>query len=290
MAFLQRFRRLPSSGIRALTSRQCSTGSASLVEVDREDAVCLIGINRPDVRNAVSVETARQLQVAFCRFEEDPSLSVAILYGKGGTFCAGWDLKQLAGLDPEQTAETLQLGPMGPTAIQFSKPVIGALNGYAVAGGLELAIMCDLRIAEKSTVMGIFNRRFGVPLVDGCTVRLPKLIGLSRALDLILTGRPVDADEALRIGLVNRVVPDGKALEEAKELARQLASFPQACMRNDRNSTLRNTFSCESFDEAIKYEHDQGLDVIRQESVPGAKRFADGSGRSGRFDDFNSKL
>ncbi|XP_041468513.1 probable enoyl-CoA hydratase echA8 [Lytechinus variegatus] len=291
MVFLQRFRSfLPNAAMR-VGVRYCSSGSLRRVEVEREDKICLIGINRPDVRNAVDPETAKQLQVAFCRFEEDPELSVAVLYGKGGNFCAGWDLKNLAKQDPETVADSLQPGPMGPTAMQFSKPVIGAVSGYAVAGGMELALICDLRVAEKSSIMGVFNRRFGVPLIDGCTVRLPKIIGLSRALDLILTGRPVDADEALGMGLVNRVVPDGQALTEAKKLAKLLTTFPdQRAMLGDRHATLRNTYDSQGFEEAIKYEFERGVGVIAKESVKGAGRFADGQGRKGSYEDFKSKL
>lgn len=291
MAFLQRFRSILPVSVRTVGVRYCSSGSPSTVDVEREDKICLIGINRPEVRNSVNPETAKQLQVAFCRFEEDPDLSVAIVYGKGGNFCAGWDLKNLAKRDPAKIADQIQLGPMGPTAMQFSKPVIGAVSGYAVAGGLELALMCDLRVAEKSSIMGVFNRRFGVPLIDGCTVRLPKIIGLSRALDLILTGRPVDADEALSMGLVNRVVPDGQALNEAKKLAKLLTAFPdQTAMLGDRHSTLRNAYESQGFKEAMKYEFDRGVGVLAKESVRGAGRFADGQGRKGSYDDFKSKL
>lgn len=271
--------------------RQCSSGSSITVDVEKEDKVCLIGINRPNARNAVDIDTAKQLQKAFCQFEEDPDLGIAILYGKGGTFCAGWDLKQLAKSDASNVEMALKLGPMGPTAIQYSKPVIGALSGYAVAGGMELALICDLRIAEKSSVMGVFNRRFGVPLVDGCTVRLPKIVGLSRALDLIMTGRPVGAEEALQMGLVNRVVPDGQALDEAKKLARELMAFPdQEALMGDRRATLRNTYDSPSFEDAIRYEYENGIKVLAKESIGGAKRFADGQGRKGSYEDFKSKL
>ncbi|XP_044310964.1 mevalonyl-coenzyme A hydratase sidH-like isoform X3 [Varanus komodoensis] len=243
-----------------------------------------IGINRPEVRNAVDQETARLLLDAFRAFEGDPSLTVAVLHGLGGNFCAGYDLKELA-----HSATSIKLeqdvtkgpGPMGPTRMTFSKPVIAAVSGYAVAGGLELSLLADLRVVEESAIFGVFCRRFGVPLIDGGTVRLPKLIGLSRALELILTGRPVSAQEAYQFGLANRIVPNGQALQHAIELAEQISAFPQQCMRADRNSAYYGAFDTSSFMEAMQFEYDSGLQVILKESIPGAKKFSLGHGRGG---------
>ncbi|KAJ6633787.1 hypothetical protein lerEdw1_014300 [Lerista edwardsae] len=207
--------------------------------------------------------------------------------GLGGNFCAGYDLKELAhnptAIKWEQDV-TKSPGPMGPSRMTFSKPVIAAVSGYAVAGGLELSLLADLRVMEESAILGVFCRRFGVfcvPLVDGGTVRLPKLIGLSRALDLILTGRPVSAQEAYQFGLANRIVPNGQALQHAVELAKQISAFPQQCMRGDRNSAYYSAFDASSFSEAMQFEFDTGIPVILEESVPGAKKFSLGQGRGG---------
>src|SRR5256714_12071389 len=205
------------------------------VTVEKNGAVTTVILHRPEVRNAVDRETAEALVTAFNDFAADAASSVAVLYGEGGTFCAGADLKAIAAGRGNRTEATGD-GPMGPSRMHLAKPVIAALAGYAVAGGLELALWCDLRVIEEDAVLGVFCRRWGIPLIDGGTVRLPRLIGLSRALDLILTGRPVDADEALSIGLANRVVPAGEALSAARALAAQIAAFPQACMRHDRLS------------------------------------------------------
>ncbi len=238
-----------------------------------------VTIDRPEVRNAVDPETAEALELAFVRFDADPALSVAVLTGAGGSFCAGFDLKALAA-GANYGLHEVGRGPMGPTRMVLEKPVIAAIEGYAVAGGLELALWCDLRVAARDATLGVFNRRFGVPLIDLGTVRLPRLIGQGRALDLVLTGRPVKAEEALRIGLVERVVERGAALAEAQKLAREIASFPQASMRGDRRSLL-NQWSL-GLDEATRAEYTAGVEAIRSgEALEGAKRFAEGSGRHG---------
>ena len=261
--------------------------AADTVIVEREGDVCVVTINRPAARNAVDRPTALGLADAFRDFDADATLSVAVLRGEGAHFCAGADLKavaqgteggQRAGLtlDPDLSAD----GPMGPTRLALSKPVIAAVEGYAVAGGLELALWCDLRVAAATATFGVFCRRFGVPLIDGGTVRLPRLIGESRALDLILTGRPVGADEALALGLANRVVPAGEARAAAVALARDIAALPQVCMRHDRASVKAQ--SGRPFDEAMAREFALGLETLRSgESVAGARRFASGEGRHG---------
>ncbi|XP_061095647.1 enoyl-CoA hydratase EchA19 isoform X2 [Conger conger] len=249
-------------------------------------SVLAVGINRPEVRNAVNQETARLLFEELSAFDSDPALSVAVLHGVGGNFCAGYDLKELghhsASLKLEQDVAKGP-APMGPSRMQLSKPMIAAISGYAVAGGLELALLADLRVVEQSAIMGVFCRRFGVPLIDGGTVRLPRLIGLSRALDLILTGRPVAAQEALAFGLANRVVPDGQALQAALELAEQISSFPQQCLRADRSSACYSAFDAPSFSQAMQYEFHNATPVIQAESIAGAGRFNSGTGRGGTF-------
>ena len=261
----------------------------STVVVERSAPVWTVTINRPEVRNAVDGPTARALAQAFRDFDADAHADVAVLTGAGGQFCAGADLKAVAQgicdnpranpLDADMTAD----GPMGPTRMRLRKPVIAAVEGHAVAGGLELALWCDLRVAATSAVFGVFCRRFGMPLIDGGTVRLPRLIGESRALDLILTGRPVPADEALMLGLANRVVPAGEALAAALALARQIAAFPQQCLRNDRASTLAQHGL--PLTEALAQEFALGLQTLASgESVGGAQRFAAGTGRHGRFE------
>lgn len=253
------------------------------VRVEHRDRITLVSITRPDVRNAVDGETARRLAAVFAAFDADPDSDVAVLYGESGTFCAGADLKAIADasggnpLSPEGDA------PMGPSRMVLGKPVIAAIAGHAVAGGLELALWCDMRVVERSAILGVYCRRWGVPLIDGGTVRLPRLIGHSRAMDLILTGRGVAADEALQMGLANRVVPDGEALTAALELAQQLTRFPQTCLRSDRLS------ACEqwgmSLDDALRNEFERGVAVIAsRETVEGATRFASGKGRHGDFE------
>ncbi|XP_016396243.1 2,3-dehydroadipyl-CoA hydratase-like isoform X1 [Sinocyclocheilus rhinocerous] len=261
-------------------------GAGGTVISERRGTVMVIGINRPEARNAVNQETAQRLTEELSAFDQDNSLNVAVLYGVGGNFCAGFDLKELA-----QSSGSLKLeedvsccpGPMGPSRMRLSKPLIAAVSGYAVAGGLELALLADLRVVEESSIMGVFCRRFGVPLIDGGTVRLPQLIGLSRALDLILTGRPVKAQEALTFGLANRVVPDGQALQVALELAEQVSAFPQLCLRADRDSAYHAVFDSSSFTQSMQYEFDHGLPVIVAEAVTGATKFTLGAGRGGTF-------
>jgi enoyl-CoA hydratase len=247
------------------------------VHVSSDGPVLTVVIDRPEARNAVDRPTAEALVAAFRDFDEAAELSVAVLSGANGTFCSGADLKAIAtgrGNRVEATGD----GPMGPTRLRLTKPVIAAVSGYAVAGGLELALWCDLRVADESAVFGVFCRRWGVPLVDGGTVRLPRLIGTSRALDMILTGRAVPAAEAYAIGLANRLVPAGQALSAAQELGADLARLPQACMRADRLSTLEQ----DSLDEAaaLANEYAHGVAVLG-EAAAGAARFAAGSGRHG---------
>jgi enoyl-CoA hydratase len=250
----------------------------SKVEVAAESGVMTVTITRPEVRNAVDLETAAALSDAFRSFEKDANLSVAVLTGSGGHFCAGFDLKALAA-GPSRLAENGG-GPMGPTRMALSKPVIAAIEGYAVAGGLELALWCDVRVAAGNATLGVFNRRFGVPLIDMGTIRLPRLIGQGRALDMILSGRPVAADEALRIGLVERLVEPGHALAEAQALARKIADSPQGALRADRISAI-NQWSL-SLDDAASAEHKGGRDVLASgEAQEGARRFAKGAGRHG---------
>ena len=252
--------------------------------IQKENHIITILINRPTVKNAVDGETAHELATAFRLFEEDEDSYVAILGGNGGTFCAGADLKAIAGGGtPNRTAPTGD-GPMGPSRMLLSKPVIAAISGYAVAGGMELALWCDLRVMERTAVMGVFCRRWGVPLIDGGTFRLPRLIGMSRAMDLILTGRPVQGEEAFQIGLANRLAETGEALAAAKSLAEQLCAFPQNCMRNDRLSAYEQWNL--DIDNALSNEFAKGMETINsQETVTGAKRFASGKGRHGNFED-----
>ena len=250
------------------------------VLVRPEGPVLLVTINRPEVRNAVDAATAQALADAFREFDRNEAQRVAVLAGSGGTFCAGADLKGVAAGRGNRLSEEGD-GPMGPTRLLLSKPVIAAVEGHAVAGGLELALWCDLRVAAQDAVFGVYCRRFGVPLVDGGTIRLPRLIGHSNALDLILTGRGVSGDEALRMGLANRLVETGKAVDSALELARQLADLPQTCMRSDRLSTYEQWSL--PLAEAIRNEFRRGLQVIDSgETVEGARRFAAGQGRHGR--------
>ena len=258
--------------------------AVTITRTDTDDPVLTITLHRPECRNAVDGPTATALREAFETFEADASLRVAVFTGGGGHFCAGADLAALGNPARANHVEATGSapGPMGPTRLHFTKPVIAAVEGYAVAGGLELALMCDLRVAAKSAVFGVFCRRWGVPLIDGGTVRLPRLVGMGRALDLILTGRAVGADEALAMGLANRVVDDGQALAAALELARQLAKFPQRCMNADRASAYGQWDL--SLAEALRREGAGGFPVIEAEALAGAARFAAGAGRHGRFD------
>jgi enoyl-CoA hydratase/carnithine racemase len=236
--------------------------------------VTTVVIDRPDVRNAVDRATAEALAAAFRGFEADDSQAVAVLTGTGGHFCAGADLSAM-----DNRVEVDGDGPMGPTRMRLSKPVVAAIEGYAVAGGLELAIWCDLRVAASNATFGVFCRRWGVPLVDGGTVRLPRLVGTGRAMDLVLTGRPVPAEEAERIGLVNRLVPPGTALAAAQELATALAAYPQECLRHDRLSLLEQHGLAEEAAMAGELRH--GLDSLAAGAAEGAARFAGGEGRHG---------
>jgi enoyl-CoA hydratase len=251
---------------------------------EKSDRVLTVIINRPEKKNAVDRKTAEELAQAFREFDADAESDVAVLCGAGGCFCAGADLKAVASGEPSHRLDETGDGPMGPSRMLLSKPVIAAISGYAVAGGLELALWCDLRVVEKSAVLGVFCRRWGVPLIDGGTIRLPRLIGLSRALDLILTGRPVEADEAFAMGLANRVVDEGCSRAEAEKLARDLVKFPQKCLRNDRLSAYQQ-FSMD-LPHAILNEFHYGLEVVRsEETVTGAKRFVGGKGRHGTYED-----
>lgn len=253
------------------------------VEVAREGATTIVTINRPSVRNAVDGPTAAALADAFRRFDADDGASVAILTGASGTFCAGADLKAVAAGGGNRVRDHGD-GPMGPTRLQLGKPVIAAVEGYAVAGGLELALWCDLRVAAQDAVFGVYCRRWGVPLVDGGTVRLPRLIGHSNAMDLILTGRGVSGDEARAMGLANRLSAPGRALDAALELAQELARFPQRCLRADRRSAIEQWDLEEN--QALRNETRLGIEVIRSgETQAGATRFAAGAGRHGDFED-----
>jgi enoyl-CoA hydratase len=255
----------------------------TLVSYQLADRVAVVTIHRPDRRNAVDGPTAQALADAFRQFDADASADVAVLQGEGECFCAGADLKALASGRAGNRIAADGDGPMGPTRMQLSKPVIAAIEGHAVAGGLELALWCDLRVMAEDAVMGVYCRRFGVPLVDGGTVRLPRLIGQSRAMDLILSGRAVGSAEALNMGLANRVVSKGQALASALEWAHQLAKFPQTCMRNDRLSVLAQWGSAES--EALQNETRLGLGTLASgETLAGAGRFTAGQGRHGAFE------
>ena len=249
------------------------------VRVERDGPVTTVILDRPAVRNAVDGPTAAALAEAFRQFEADDEARAAVLYGSGGTFCAGADLKAMGGPDRNRTEPDGE-GPMGPTRMRLSKPVIAAISGHAVAGGLELALWCDLRVAEDNAVLGVFCRRWGVPLIDGGTVRLPRIVGLGRALDLILTGRPVPAAEALAMGLVSRVVPAGEARTAAEALARELTALPQACLRSDRASALEGLDL--TGDAALANEFRRGMSALAAPGVAGeVARFSGGAGRGG---------
>ncbi len=251
------------------------------VRIEKSGPVFTVILARPERRNAVDGDTAAALADAFRQFEADEEAAVAVLFGQGGNFCAGADLKAVSEGGGNVTRPEGD-GPMGPSRMLLAKPVIAAVAGYAVAGGLELAIWCDMRVAEESARLGVFCRRWGVPLVDGGTVRLPRLIGHGRAMDMILTGRPVGAEEALRIGLVDRVVPEGRCRPEAEALAAEIAAFPPLCMRSDRLSAYEQW--SRDPDDAIRNEFDRGIEVIRSgETGDGARRFAAGAGRHGSF-------
>lgn len=251
------------------------------VRVEKDGAITTVILHRPRARNAVDGPTAKSLAEAFRAFDADDSARVAVLFGDGGTFCAGADLKSI-GTERMNAIEPMPAdGPMGPTRMTLKKPVIAAIAGHAVAGGLELACWCDLRVVEDDAVLGVFCRRWGVPLVDGGTIRLPRLVGQSIAMDMILTGRPVKADEALRVGLANRVVPKGRARQEAEALAKEIARVPQICMREDRASALEQWGM--SLDAALANELEHGKKALQSaELAEGVGRFVAGAGRGGR--------
>ncbi|KAL2810778.1 ClpP/crotonase-like domain-containing protein [Aspergillus granulosus] len=267
------------------------------VEISKTpEGITTITINRAHRRNAIDGPTGKKLTDAFLDFENDETQKVCVFYGANGTFCSGFDLHEVAKFEEQKAgytgprigqAERVQgrnIGPIGPSRMQIQKPVISAVSGYAVAGGLELSLLGDIRVAEEDAVFGVFCRRWGVPLVDGGTVRLQAIVGLGRALDMILTGRGVGAQEALTMGLANRVVPKGKALEEATQIARQLLTFPQGCMNTDRSSCYYAAYNARSFEDALSFEYDNGIKVINSESVKGAAKFSAGAGRHGKFD------
>lgn len=254
--------------------------------------ITVISLNRPQARNAVNAATAQKLYDAIVAYEEDEAAKVAILNGNNGTFCAGFDLKTIESSEastaikganiPSVNADERSLGPMGPSRLQIKKPIIAAVSGYAVAGGLELSLLGDMRVVEEDAVFGVFCRRWGVPLLDGGTVRLRAIIGLGRALDMILTGRPVDAKEAHSMGLANRVVPKGKAVEEAIALAKELLRFPQLCVNVDRASTYYACYQASSLQDAMRYEYENGMAAMTEGAV-GAERFSKGAGRGGSY-------
>ncbi len=250
------------------------------LRVERNGPVTTVILNRPEARNAVDRQTAEALADAFRAFDADPEAAVGVLYGDSGTFCAGADLKAFAAGTPNRL-EAEGDAPMGPSRLVLGKPVIAAIAGYAVAGGLELALWCDLRVMEEDATLGVFCRRWGVPLIDGGTVRLPRVVGLGRALDLILTGRAVAADEALAMGLVNRVVPRGQARQVAEALAAEIARFPQACLRHDRLSAYEQHDL--SLTDALANEFHHGIESLRAGAAEGAARFVGGAGRHGDF-------
>lgn len=248
------------------------------VRIERNGPVTTVILHRPEARNAVDGPTAAALVDAFREFDADPDAAVAVLWGDGGTFCAGADLKALGTERSNRVTEDGD-GPMGPTRMRLSKPVIAAVSGYAVAGGLELALWCDMRVAEQDSTFGVFCRRWGVPLIDGGTIRLPRIIGTGRAMDMVLTGRAVAATEALQIGLINRVVPNGESRSAAEQLAAELAALPQTCLRSDRMSLLEQ----DGMDEetALLNEYRHGLQALADGALDGAQRFAAGAGRHG---------
>ena len=251
----------------------------SSISIEKIGPTTVVSINRPERRNAVDAHTATLLREAFTDFENDEESAVAVLTGTGGTFCAGYDLHSVSVAAPKYDADGL--GPMGPTRMLLSKPVIAAVEGHAVAGGLELALWCDLRVASANAVFGVFCRRWGVPLIDGGTVRLPRVVGQGRALDMILTGRPVEAAEALAIGLISRIVPEGDALSSALALAEGIGAFPQLCLKADRLSAYQQWDM--DVAKALHAEGRGGDAPLREEGLAGAGRFARGAGRSGQF-------
>jgi enoyl-CoA hydratase/carnithine racemase len=284
-----------------LSGKSCKTMTSSYSEPDAVQAtttptgITTITINRHHRRNAVDGPTAKKLYDAFINFENDPSQKVCVFYGANGNFCAGFDLHEVSKwdgdnstysgpiVDPNHRVDGRNLGPIGPSRLTIKKPVISAVAGYAVAGGLELSLLGDIRVAEEDAIFGVYCRRWGVPLIDGGTVRLQAIIGLGRALDMILTGRGVGAEEALAMGLANRVVPKGKALEEATKLAESLLRFPQDCMNIDRANCYYSAYDATSFEDGLRNEFETGRTVVSVESVQGATKFSKGAGRHGSF-------
>ncbi|SEB70272.1 crotonase/enoyl-CoA hydratase family protein [Streptomyces sp. TLI_105] len=264
-----------------MTDASATPAEQDAVRVERDGPVTTVVLSRPAARNAVDGPTARRLADAFRAFEADEEASVAVLWGEGGTFCAGADLKAVGTERGNRVAPDGD-GPMGPTRLRLTKPVVAAVSGHAVAGGLELALWCDLRVVEEDAVLGVFCRRWGVPLIDGGTVRLPRLIGESRAMDLILTGRPVAAAEAYEIGLANRLVPPGRARAAAEDLAREIAAFPQLCLRHDRLSVREQHGLPEPEALAVELRHGM-VPLSAGETLSGAARFTAGAGRHGSF-------
>ncbi|WP_281648474.1 crotonase/enoyl-CoA hydratase family protein [Parendozoicomonas sp. Alg238-R29] len=256
--------------------------SRSPVVVEKLDHITVVRLNRPERKNAIDRPTAEALHQAFEEFDSDTMARVAVLTGAEGVFCSGADLKAVSNPETRNNIDSDGAGPLGPTRMQLSKPVIAAIEGYAVAGGLELALWCDMRIASSNAVFGVFCRRWGVPLIDGGTVRLPRIIGQGRAMDMILTGRSVNAEEALSWGLANRIVEEGKALNEALELAQQIAGFSQECMKADRLSAY-NQWNW-PLERALREEGCSASQVLEQEGVAGAMRFSNGAGRHGSFE------
>lgn len=260
------------------------------VRIEKQGKVWTVIHSRPEAKNAMDPASAAALEAAFLEFDRDDESAVAVLWGEGGAFCAGFDLKHAAkgsAIDtqpyPADEREPLPRAPMGPTRLVLDKPVIAAVAGPAVAGGFEIALWCDLRVMEQSAYFGVYCRRWGVPLIDGGTVRLPRIVGRGRALDLILTGRKVTAEEALRINLCEHVVPDGQSRQRAEELAREISRFPQVCMRADRRSVYHQ--EGRGLREAMRYEWENGVPAVRAEGTAGAARFASGKGRGGNFSD-----
>jgi enoyl-CoA hydratase len=262
------------------------------VKVEKNGPVTTVILSRPDVRNAVDPPTGRKLVDAFTAFDRDPDAAVAVFFGDHGAFCAGGDLKALAGDDGKAWLKDLHFpadgvaippGPLGPSRLELNKPVIAAVAGPAVAGGMELALWCDVRVMEEDAYFGVYCRRWGVPLIDGGTVRLPRLVGQGRALEIILTGRKVPADEALRIGMCEKVVPKGQSRAAAEAMASEIARFPQACVRADRASVHKGHGL--PLRQAMRQEYENGLDCLRREGVAGAARFAGGLGRHGDYRD-----
>ncbi|XP_055525077.1 probable enoyl-CoA hydratase [Wyeomyia smithii] len=264
-------------------------GPAILVE--KMNNITMIGLNKPAIRNAINSEMGQQLVAAIDAFEKDETADVGILHGIGGSFCAGYDLSELANQNVKPQSVILQRGGvMGPTRRNFKKPMVCAISGYCVAGGLELALMCDLRVMEELAILGFYNRRFGVPLVDGGTIRLPALIGVSRAMDLVLTGRTVKAKEALEIGLVNRIVAVGTGLGQAYNLAASIAKYPQACLNHDRTSMYYATYQAKSLEDAMDFEVLSAGEELLQQATKGAERFMQGVGKHGKFTDIKERL